>query len=232
MAKKFYKESEIVFSEPPIHGNFKDLTNQIYGRLCVLGYFGKNKNNNHSWICRCTCGNVTKVYSSHLKNGDSTSCGCYNKEKLITHGYAIRGKNDATYTSWRSMLARCQNPNNTAYSYYGERGIKVCERWFKFENFLADMGERPKGLTLERIENDKGYYQTNCKWATRKEQNNNTRSNVFVTYNGKTQTISEWARESNMNHSCLLRRINKGWPVEKALTMPPIKTNPSKSQPD
>lgn len=121
------------------------------------------------------------------------------------------------------MLERCNNPNSIRFYDYGGRGIKVCERWLKFENFLEDMGERPKNTTIERKENNKGYYKENCRWATVKEQCNNRRSNHFLTFNEKTQTMAQWADEIEISSNTICMRLRSGWSVEKALTTP-VKT--------
>lgn len=121
------------------------------------------------------------------------------------------------YRTWLRMIQRCHNPNNRNYDGYGGRGIKVCDRWRKFENFFEDMGDAPKGLTLERIDNNMGYSPDNCMWATRKEQARNRRTTRFYTLNGETLTVSEWAKKIGISHESMRKRINK-WPLEKALT--------------
>lgn len=120
------------------------------------------------------------------------------------------------------MLDRCRNHNNSDFFYYGGRGIKVCDRWKNsFENFLEDMGERPKRTSIDRIDNNGNYEPGNCRWATKKEQNNNQRSNINLTFNGKTQTTAQWADELGMNSGTVRYRVNKlGWSAEKALTTP------------
>lgn len=125
------------------------------------------------------------------------------------------------YTSWRSMKLRCLNKNAPAYSRYGGIGIKICKQWINsFETFYKDMGPRPIGKSLERINNKKGYYPNNCKWATRKEQQNNTRTNRFITYKGETLTITQWENKLNFATDRLYIRLKLGWPIEKALTQP------------
>lgn len=133
-----------------------------------------------TWECRCDCGSAKVVRVNRLRSGETTSCGCYQKEQAsklnLWHGHNRRHKSSRTHNSWRAMIARCVNPKNIGYPEYGARGITVCARWrSSFANFLADMGERPAGMTLDRRDNDKGYSRRNCRWATPKQQANNTR---------------------------------------------------------
>lgn len=130
-------------------------------------------------------------------------------------------RNTPEYRIWVWMKQRCNNPNNTGYHKYGGRGIKVCKRWLRFESFYRDMGDRPKGLTLERINNSKGYFPDNCKWATWKEQANNSRKNVVIEYKGVKLTMAQWAEKLKINYRTLRYRLRIAhWPIEKALTMP------------
>lgn len=155
-------------------GKRADIAGQQFGRLCVAEparRYGK-----HAWLCYCVCGNYIIVPTQWLKTGDALSCGClkreYYKHELITHGMS----STATYRSWYGMRTRCSNPNQIRFKYYGGRGVSVCKRWKQFENFLADMGERPPGMTLDRIKNHLHYTPDNCRWATPKEQRANRRS--------------------------------------------------------
>jgi len=119
------------------------------------------------------------------------------------------------------MKSRCVNRNDPAYYKYGGRGITICERWLKFEDFLTDMGDRPEGLSLDRIDNNGNYEPGNCRWATRKEQANNRRNSLKITFNHKTQTLAQWSQELNIKFTTLWARINKHkWSVEKAFTTP------------
>lgn len=128
-----------------------------------------------------------------------------------------RPRHSRTYQAWADMKSRCSNPRQPKFAYYGGRGITVCERWLKFENFLADMGEAPEGLTLDRINNDGNYEPSNCRWATRFEQSNNTRLTSRITFNGATLSRSEWARRLGISSDTLAHRLKRGWPLEKAL---------------
>lgn len=133
------------------------------------------------------------------------------------HGHNRRTGPTRTYMTWAGMLARCTNPKEKSYARYGGRGIRVCVRWRKFENFLADMGAKPAGLTIERKDNSKGYSPTNCRWATVAEQNRNRRNVRRLTYEGHTQSMAEWAREFNLNPDTLASRLKAGWSVSAAL---------------
>lgn len=135
------------------------------------------------------------------------------------HGRTGRG--DPTYVSWQAMKTRCLNPNSDQYPAYGGRGIGIAPAWLDFEGFLADMGERPPGTTLDRWPNvDGSYAPGNCRWATMREQENNKRNNVLFEHDGKTQTVAEWARESGVPYQTLRKRLDAGWSVHQALTQP------------
>lgn len=125
-----------------------------------------------------------------------------------------------THNAWRFMRARCENPNRPEYPNYGGRGIKVCERWQTFENFLADMGEMPEGLTLDRINNDGNYEPENCRWATYREQMQNKRSNVLLEFMGQRKTARQWSETLGLPYRTIRTRISRGWTVERALTAP------------
>lgn len=151
-----------------------------FGRLMVLRRAGSNKRFNALWLCRCDCGEQAVVTSHRLISGKTLSCGCLQKERTTTHGLS----RTRTYRIWIKMRDRCENPRSDNYPDYGGRGITVCERWREFPNFLADMGHAPDGQSLDRIDNDRGYEPTNCRWATKTVQLNNTRRNRLVTIDG------------------------------------------------
>jgi hypothetical protein len=201
----------------------KDLTNQKFGRVTVIKEAGKyEKNGSYKWECQCDCGTIFIIIGYSLTKGKTISCGCYNKEKATKHNHNLKGKTSSTYYSWVSMKTRCYNPNHPSYDNYGGRGITVCDRWKdSFNNFLADMGERPKGMTIDRIDNNKNYEPSNCQWASNKQQHNNKRSNHLITYQDRTQTLTQWAEELNINRATLYSRINTHrWNVAKAFTTP------------
>lgn len=125
-----------------------------------------------------------------------------------------------TYISWYSMLSRCRNPKTIGFANYGGKGITVSKRWYKFENFYIDMGHRPEGTSLERINNDRGYSKVNCRWATPKEQANNQTTSRFLRHKGKRQTVAQWADELGVSKYTLFSRLNYGWSVSKTLSQP------------
>lgn len=172
-------------------------------------------------LARCDCGKETIVVLQNLRSGHTKSCGCMKKESgssHITHGYTRKGRCDGTYSCYRDMRTRCENPNYREFHLYGGRGIAVCEHWRdSFENFLADMGPRPKGMTIERIDVNSGYSPQNCKWASIIAQANNKRSNVLITYQGRTQTIAQWVRELGIPEKRAYWRASRGWADEQVL---------------
>lgn len=204
-----------------------DLCGRKFGKLTVTGYAGRDKHGKRRWICVCDCNgdNSTKsIEQGKLlrKENPTRSCGCLVKK----HGHSSKGKRSSTYSTWCSMIERCYSENNPSYKYYGARGIIVCDRWNpreggSFENFLLDMGERPKGKTIDRIDCNKNYEPSNCRWQTSQEQNSNKNNNVLVECNGKKQSISQWARESGIPYGTLRWRIvEQGWNPEIAVSTP------------
>lgn len=161
------------------------------------------------WTCKCDCGTVREVRPGNLRSGKSTSCGC-TKLGNVTHGYT----GTRTYRVWKGMWSRTTNPNVREYKSYGGRGISVCDRWQTFENFLADMGEAPPNLSLDRIDNDRGYEPGNCRWATTKQQTSNRRTTVLIEYSGETMTLSAAASLAKVRYDTAYRRLKRGAPID------------------
>jgi len=191
-----------------------------YGRLTVVSTEERNKWGYIMARCVCDCGNERLVSLCDLKRGHTSSCGCYRSEKMrvdsTTHGLS----KTPTHNSWRGMMARCNNPKHQYYRLYGERGITVCQRWHSFENFLADMGMKPKGASIDRINNLGNYEPENCRWANNIEQARNVSSNRILTYKGKSQSVAAWADDLGVKAVTLNMRLFRGWSVTKTLERP------------
>lgn len=203
--------------------NKKDITGKKFGRLTALSEVQASVNGKIKWVCVCECGKRKEIFKTNIISGKSKSCGCLQKEcvSMANKKRKVHGAlNTGAYKSWKAMNQRCCNPNNESYDNYGGRGIRVCERWLNsFENFYADMGDRPKGKSLDRIDNDRKYCPENCKWSSAKEQSNNRRNSIVLTLNGESKTMSEWSRLTGIKYITIWTRIKKyNWPVSKALT--------------
>ena len=198
-----------------------DMTGWRVGRLTLLKRIG-SKQKSSLWLARCDCGKYTQVTRSKIQSGHTKSCGC------LKHDYTPANKRHGltkttTYNIWSSMRLRCYNKKAINYERYGARGIKVCERWRRsFDNFLADMGKRPEGLCLDRMDNEGDYCHENCRWVEPKVQNRNTRVNRNITYKGETYCLAEWGELLNMNPQTISNRLDKlRWTIEEALTISP-----------
>lgn len=200
----------------------QDLVGKVYNRLTVISpkiledgtFSGK-------WNCLCQCGNYTEVTTARLNNGHTQSCGCLgiDRSREVCGTHLMRHTTE--YAVWDNMKARCFNPNNSNYPRYGGRGITVCDEWKdSFESFYADMGPKPAGCSLDRINNDGNYCKENCRWADSVTQANNKSNNRMLSAFGKTQTMANWARDCGLTSNCLESRLKHGWGIEKALTTP------------
>lgn len=202
------------------------LVGEVYGRATITstGYLTKHKQRKVK--CLCLCGKAFEALLLNLRRGNTQSCGCILRDTpaRLTHGATSLGQRTPEYRSWEAMRRRCLNSEDPKYPRYGGRGIKVCTRWDDFALFLADMGLKPTPQhTIDRKENDKGYYPDNCRWATKREQALNTSRNERFTFAGKTLTIIEWSEETGIPHRVIQNRLrNLDWSIEEAVTTPPV----------
>lgn len=197
------------------------LEGQRFGLLTVIGFSHiDEKSKGSCWLCRCVCGTEKIVSGHNLRSGLITDCGCTWKSRITTHN-ATRSR---LYKTWSNMKSRCYNPKNNRYHRYGARGITVCDEWRSdfeaFQQWAHSAGYR-EDLTIERIDNDKGYHPDNCRWATRKEQSNNRENNILISYGGEAHTLSEWAEKLGIDYHTLLRRYHfLKWSIKDTLTTP------------
>ncbi len=186
------------------------------GQLTVIWRSTKRTcNNARMWVCRCGCEKFTHVPTDRLSGKTTRSCGCSTglliSKKLTRHGKY----GSPEYRVWAGMLTRCRNPKDPTYQRYGLRGISVCERWLKFENFVQDMGERPSDIhSIDRIDNNGNYEPGNCRWATKREQGSNKRNNRLIEINGVSKTLSQWVRITGRDRGNLIARLNRMSPKD------------------
>ena len=192
----------------------------VFGELEVLSEAGI-RNGVRYVICVCTCGIRKRFSLSAIASGSTKSCGhVRNRGRAPIHGH--RGvKPSRTYSTWLSMKGRCFHKGNSSYYSYGAKGITICDEWIEsFDRFLEDMGERPDGMTLDRIDNSKGYSKDNCRWATPYQQQCNRPDNRIVEFNGVRQALAQHCREQGMRYTAVLSRLKMGWDIHRALTQP------------
>lgn len=189
-----------------------------YGRYTVTG-MAPSQRGMKMFQCRCDCGAERVVYAKNLKSGNSSSCGCLHSERTVKRNL-IHGKaKSSTWNAWIGMRERC-SPHSKNARWYSKRGIKVCAHWQKFENFLGDVGERPEGAQLDRINNDRGYEPGNCRWATPTQNSRNRSNNTVLTYMGKSMCVAAWAERLNLPRYVISNRLRYGWPVARVLSEP------------
>lgn len=196
-----------------------DLVGQRFGLLTVLAatrkHYSDRRGMIRAWECACDCGGSLVVFTGSLRSGGTRSCGCRKRavlgESTTRHGMA----HTRTYRIYRAMLTRCYNPNTASYRNHGARGIKVCERWRSFENFLTDMGEAPAGHSIDRWpDNDGNYEPGNCRWATPKEQGRNTRVNRMIEHKGEVLCLAVWAERLGVTSDVLWKRLKRHGSIE------------------
>ena len=202
----------------------RDLTGQVFGRLTVLRRSSTAAHARVQWECACACGRTKVAQSSLLLNGHTQSCGCLGEETRgqsnRTHG-ATRGGHTPEYRAWTHARQRCENPRDARFPRYGGRGIAVCERWWSFENFLADMGPRPSSShSIDRIDNDGNYEPGNCRWATKKQQARNKRNSRVIEYAGRSMPVAAWAEAVGVPSNVIECRLCRGWELGRVFAQP------------
>jgi hypothetical protein len=198
-----------------------EITGETFRRLVAIAPIARDNNGKICWLCICKCGSEVVARSSDLRCGKVLSCGCLSKENARKRFTVHNLRQHPIYPVWMCMKDRCRNKNNKAFHNYGGRGITVCNRWKNsFPNFLSDMGECPPNMSLDRIDNDGNYTPKNCRWATREQQNNNTRQCRFITHNRTTLTFAQWSRVLGGSGSLVGSRLKIGWSEKRAVTEP------------
>lgn len=212
----------------------RDISKQKFNNLTAISFDHRDEKSRHYWKFRCDCGRELIIRKSSVTSGNTKMCKeCANiqlSKNKTTHGMS----KTRIYKEWAGMIQRCNNPKSTSYERYGAKGITVCDEWLGENGFInfckwAMANGYRDDLTIDRIDNDKGYSPDNCRWATCKEQSCNKNSNKNLTYRGKTMTMAEWADEIGISRSSLFGRLKRGWSVEKALSTPPIKEKRNKN---
>lgn len=199
-----------------------------HGRLVVIAKRGRTEARETLVECACDCGKTVVVKLKNLRSGNTRSCGCIANESRadIAKKHAKHNMyNTPEYHTWEGMIQRCTNPNTINWGSYGGRGISICSRWREFDGFYADMGPRPKGTSLDRIDNDGPYSPENCRWATWHAQSRNKRVSTFFTVDGTFAHISEWGDRVGITPNLIRARLRSGWEVKAALTTPHIRKN-------
>lgn len=204
-------------------GKLIDLTGRRFGRLVVLKRGNNDSSGGPAWVCICDCGNTKVVSGSELRRGRTQSCGCLQKGIVTKNNFRHGEAREHLYTIWQAIKQRIYTKNSKHYKNYGGRGLTICEEWDKnylaFKKWAIESGYSD-GLTIDRIDNNIGYYPENCRWVNRKTQANNRRTNHFLSFHGEIKTISEWAETVQINKNTIIGRLTRGWSVERALTEP------------
>jgi hypothetical protein len=207
----------------------KDITGQRFGRLIAIEWTGKRGSQGRVWRARCDCGTEVEYGIGSMTSGNTSSCGCLRTEQLVartqTHGHAVRAGETAEYNAWLNAKSRCFNPNNDDFVNYGARGITMCSTWRDdFTAFLCDMGTRPAGTTLDRIDVNGNYEPGNCRWATTRQQARNRTDNIWVVHDGQRMILTDFAKAIGVPYSCLHQRIRAhNCTPHEAAAMPGLK---------
>lgn len=198
-----------------------EMVGKKFNKLLVLRDSGlRGARNRIKYVCLCDCGNESIVFGDPLRRGHTKSCGCDKSIIMTKHGKHGSG----AYKTWDKMIQRCTNPKNHAYKHYGEKGVFVCKEWMEFKSFYADMGDRPNGMTIDRLNHEDGYYKENCVWTTQESQTQNTSRNIVVSINSKLVTVRELSSITNRTYNNVnnilwkhANRVNKCYIVDDEL---------------
>lgn len=198
-------------------GSWIDLTQRRFGRLVALTC--NRSSQPRKWLCQCDCGTTCLVQGVALRSGHTRSCGCWKRDALTVRATTHGRNRTPEHRAWKGLIQRCTNPNVVGYQYYGGRGIAVCDRWrHDFSAFFVDMGEKPTPKhTIERKDNNGPYSPDNCIWATRSQQANNKRRTTYITWDGRSQSMGQWAHELGLHHETLRYRL-RHWPIDRAMS--------------
>lgn len=208
----------------------KAIPGAIFGDLVVIEDAERTKHGHRAVLCRCSCGREKIIATNSLVRGLTKSCGC--KQRTVTGNKNRKHGKYGTkvYHTWQTMIQRCSNQNSDSFTYYGAKGITVCDEWKRFEQFFSDMGDPPsEQYSIDRIDPRGNYCKENCRWSTSKEQANNKTNNRLITIHDETHTLAEWAEKFNIPYDRALKRLNMGYGPMEALTAP---LGRRKQQPD
>lgn len=222
--RKHHCGCQIEYREPGVKGGNQplDLTGQQFGKLTALSVATRSTGRGVVWLCACKCGNTTRALLSSLTSGNTTSCGCKHQEALVARNFRHGKCGTDEFHAWNAMKRRCVTKNPRVRKYYGDRGIKVCDRWLAdFKHFLADVGLKPtKTHSLDRIDPNGNYEPGNVRWATPETQARNRRGRQSLTFAGQTMFIDQWAEIVNLSPRLIAERKKNGWTPEQILTTP------------
>lgn len=214
--------------------NYESIIGERIGRIVLLDVIRESRNPT-MFLVRCDCGVECQKMASHVNRGGCISCGCFKAENMgnikRTHGHTPLNNASRTYRSWQAMYTRCYRPDGVSYKYYGARGVKVCDRWIGdggFDRFLSDMGQRPAGMSLDRVDPFKDYSPDNCRWADAYTQASNKRCSKNIEFNGMVMSGYAWDRRNGWPLETVGKRIRSGWSVDRAITQPLKNINKSK----